>query len=264
MEAKATENRITPQVRRMLGTRSGTLTLAAGAAVMAALVLVAFLSQYRDNVKGGTAPTMALVAGGMIPKGTAGDAVISDGLFKPTTVPTDELKEGTLTNTAALAGQVAVRDIYPGEQITAADFAGDGDPIRGKLTGDQRAVALPVDTAHGLIGTVRAGDRVDVYAAFNASGGRNGAGRPVVRTLLQNVLILAVPAGGEELDQGKLGDVMVRASDQQAAALAFAAENGKVWMALRAPAGATEQRPASVDLDALLSGVPTIRTEENR
>src|SRR3712207_9194376 len=88
MEAKATENRIAPHVRRMLGTRSGTLMLAGGAAVTAALVLVAFLSQYRDNVKGGTAPTSALVAGGLIPKGTAGDAVISDELFKPTTVPT--------------------------------------------------------------------------------------------------------------------------------------------------------------------------------
>jgi pilus assembly protein CpaB len=263
MEAKATENRISPHVRRMLGTRSGTLTLAAGAAVLAALVLVVFLSQYKDNVKGGTAPTTALVAGSLIPKGTSGDAVISDGLFTPTTVPTDELKEGALPDTAALAGQVATRDIYPGQQITAGDFAANGDPIRGKLSGDLRAVALPVDTAHGLIGTIRTGDRVDIYSAFNASGGRNGSGRPVVRTLLQNVLILDVPEKSGDIDQGKVGDVMVRVNDREAAALAFSAENGKIWMALRAPAGASQQKPASVDLDTLLSGVPTIRTEES-
>lgn len=261
---EATENRIAPQLRRMLGTRSGTLALAGGAAVLAAVVLVAFLSQYRDTVKGGAAPATALVAGALIPKGTAGDAVISDALSKPSTVTTEELKDGALTDTGAIAGQVAVRDIYPGQQITAADFAKTGDPIRGKLSGDQRAIALPVDTAHGLIGTVRAGDHVDVYAAFNASGGRNGSGRPVVKTLLQNVLVLAVPKQADEIDQGKLGDVMVRVGDREAAAVAFAAENGKVWMALRAPAGASQQRPATVDLDALLADVPTIRTEESR
>jgi pilus assembly protein CpaB len=258
------EHRIAPGVRRMLGTRSGTLILAGVAAVLAALLLVAFLSQYRDSVKGGTAPASALVAAGMIPQGTSGDVVISGQLFKPTTLPTEELKDGVLTDTGALAGKVAARDIYPGQQITAADFAAKGDPIRGQLTGDQRAVALPVDTAHGLIGTIRAGDRVDIYAAFNASGGRNGAGRPVVRTLLQNVLILGVPAKADDFQQGKLSDVMVRATDQEAAALAYSAENGKVWMALRPPAGASQQKPASVDLDALLSGVPTIQTEDAR
>lgn len=261
---EATENRIGPHMRRMLGTRSGTLAMAAGAAVLAAVVLIAFLSEYKNNVKGGTAPASAMVAGALIPKGTSGDAVISDQLFKPTTVPTDELREGALVDTAAIAGMVASRDIYPGQQITAGDFATKGDPVRGKLSGDQRAVALPVDTAHGLIGTIRAGDHVDVYAAFNASGGSNGSGRPVVKTLLQNVLVLAVPKQANEIDQGKLGDVMVRVDDREAARLAFAAENGKVWMALRAPAGASEQKPASVDLDALLSDVPTIRTEEPR
>ena len=259
------EHRIAPGVRRMLGTRSGTLVLAGGAALLAALLLIAFLGQYRDSVKGGTAPASALIAGGTIPKGTSGDAVISDERFKLTTLPTEELKDGVLTDTTALAGMVATREILPGEQITAADFAAKGDPIRGQLTGDQRAVAVPVDSAHGLIGTVRAGDKVDIYAAFNASGGRNGAGRPVVRTLLQNVLILSVPdTGDEQVESGKLGDVMVRVNDQEAAALAYSAENGKVWMALRAPAGASQQKPASVDLDALIAGLPTIRTEEGR
>lgn len=257
-----TERRISPQVRRMLGTRAGTLGLAAAVALLAAIVLVAFLSQYRDSVKGGTAPATALVAGGLIPAGTSGDVVIGDQLFKPATLPTDEIKDGVLADAAGIAGKVAVRDIYPGQQLTAADFAAKGDPIRGKLSGDQRALALPVDTAHGLIGELRANDRVDIFAAFNAAGGRNGAGRPVVKTLLQNVLVLQVPEDGSKIDQGKLGDVMVRVSDGEAAQLAYAAENGKVWIALRPPAGASQQQPASVDLDGLLSGAPTIRTQE--
>ena len=50
---EATEKRISPQLRRLLGTRSGTLALAAAAAVLAGIVLIAYLSHYRNSVEGG-------------------------------------------------------------------------------------------------------------------------------------------------------------------------------------------------------------------
>lgn len=246
---EATEKRLTPPLRRMLGTRSGTLALAAGVAVLAAIVLVAFLAQYRDSVRGGTAPTTALVAGSLIPKGTSGDVVIGEKLFRPTTLPEEEVKGGALVDTQAIAGKVALRDIYPGQQLTAADFAAKADPVRGKLTGDQRAVALELDTSHGLVNELRRGDRVDVMVSLGANGVRDR--EATVRTLMQNVLVLAVPDAEKEIDTGKSADVMVRVTDKQAAELAYAAENGKVWFALRPPAGASEQQPANVDLNAL-------------
>jgi pilus assembly protein CpaB len=238
---------------RALGTRGGTLALAAGAAVLAAIILIAFLGQYKDNVKGGAAPTSALVAGALIPKGTAGDVVIGEQLFKPTTVPTDDLREGALVDASAIAGKVAVRDIYPGQQITAADFDAVGDPIRGKLTGDQRAVSVPVSTSGGLIGHVKRGDRVDVMASFTNTSPGSGAARPSVRTLMQNVLVLAVPKNADNIKSGRSGDVTLRVSDNDAAKIAFAAENGKIWLALRPPAGASEDRPATADFDSLSS-----------
>lgn len=256
---EAIEKRVSPRMRQLLGTRSGTLALAACVAVVAVIVLIAFLGQYRDSVKGGTAPTGAIVANGLIPKGTSGDVVIGEQMFKPTTVPMDELKENAMVDSAALAGKVAVHDIYPGQQITAADFAGKADPIRGKLTGDQRALSVPVDTAHGLIGHIRTGDRVDVLAGLNAEVGNTGRGRPVVRTLLQNVLVLATPRDPEEIKQGKTGDVTLRVDDREAAALAYVAENGKVWVALRPPAGSSDERPTTVDLESLLAGSAVVQ-----
>jgi pilus assembly protein CpaB len=249
---EAIGKRFAPQMQRALGTRSGTLALAAAAAVLAAIILVAFLSQYKDNVKGGTAPTGVLVAGGLIPKGTAGDVVIGEQLFKPATVPVDELKDGALADSAALAGKVAVRDIYPGQQITAADFDGVGDPIRGKLTGDQRAVAIPVDTAHGLISHIKSGDRVDVMASFSTTG-NVATPRPVVKTLMQNVLVLAVPKDADKIDPGRAADVTLRVSGDDATAIAFAAENGKVWLTLRPPAGASQGEPSVADFDSLIA-----------
>ena len=264
---EATEKRLAVQWRKLLGTRSGTLALAAGVAVLAGLVLVAFLAQYRDSVKGGAAPSTAMVAGGLIPKGTSGDVVITQDLYKPASVATDELKEGAIVDTQAIAGQVAVRDIYPGQQITVADFAAKADPVRGKLTGDQRALAVPIDAAHGLVGEIRSGDRVDVLAGFNAVDGRSGTGRPVLRTLMQNVLVLDAPVKEEG---GGLGggsaapSVTVRVSDKQAAALAFAADNGKVWFALRPPTGGTAQAPSTVSMEALLAGSAPITAGGDR
>ena len=90
------------------------------------------------------------------------------------------------------------RDIYPGQQITAADFASDADPLRGKLRGDQRAIAVPLDSAHGMIGEVRAGDAVDMLAGFNPADATSGRGRPQLRTLIQDVLVLKAPDAGSK------------------------------------------------------------------
>jgi Flp pilus assembly protein CpaB len=252
---EATEKRISPQLRRLLGTRSGTLALAAAAAVLAGIVLIAYLSHYRNSVQGGTTPETALVAGALIPKGTSGDVVISEQLYRSTKLAADKLTDGAVASTAAVAGKVATRDIYPGEQLSTSDFAVKADPIRGRLTGDQRAVAVPLDSSHGLIGNVRSGDHVDVLAGFNAVGS-SGANRPVLRTLLQNVLVLQTPKGtaGGLSSATRTGSVLLRVTDRQAAALAFAADNGKVWLSLRSPAGASQEQPSVVDLQAILQG----------
>lgn len=258
------EKGIAHQLRKMLASRQGTLMLAGGIAVVAGLLLVAFLSQYRDSVRGGAAPATALVAGSMIPKGTSGAAVIDQELFKPSALAEDQLVEGAVTDTAALAGKVATRDIYPGQQIAAADFTRKADPVRGQLTGDQRAIAIPLDGAHGLIGEIRAGDRVDVLAGFNQRSG--GTGSPVLKTLLQDVLVLSVPADAERVASrsNRTANLTVRVSDRAAAQLAFAADNGKVWFVMRPPAGASQQRPSTVELQGLLSQTTPIDSGADR
>ena len=258
MEATHTR-RLHGGLGRFAATRRGAITIAAIAAALAGIVLLAFISQYKHHVQGGTIERTALVANRLIPKGTSGALVVSGGLFKPTTAPQDSLQAGALSSAAAIAGKVATRDIYPGEQITGADFASDADPLRGELTGAQRAIAVPLDSAHGLIGEVRAGDKVDVLAGFNSASSTTGRGQPELRTLVQDVLVLKAPAGaGSSTTSSSTQDLTVRVTADQAAQLAFAADNGKVWFILRPPAGAKDDRPSSVTLGALLAGAPTI------
>jgi Flp pilus assembly protein CpaB len=244
---------------RFAATRRGAVTIAVAAAGLAGIVLLAFVSQYKSHVQGGTVERSALVANRLIPKGTSGSAVISGGQSMPTTVQDDALKAGALSSAAALDGKAATRNIYPGEQITAGDFATGADPLRGKLEADQRAIAVPLDSAHGLVGEVRAGDTVDVLAGFNSASTTTGRGRPQLRTLVRNVLVLHAPdAGRESTRSNQTQNLTVRVTSAQAAQLAFAADNGKVWFILRPPVGARDDRPSSVTLDSLLAGTPTI------
>ena len=47
--------------------------------------------------------------------------------------------------------------------------------------------------------------------------------------------------------------------DLRAAELAFASDNGKLWLALRPSAGAKASRPRIVTVETLLLGVPPVQ-----
>jgi Flp pilus assembly protein CpaB len=245
-----------------LATRRGAVTMAVLAAVLAGLILLVFLTQYRSSVQTGNQPTTVLVADRLIPKGTSGDVLITEQLFKPGSVAESDVKDGALANAAALEGQVAARDIYPGQQIIAADFTRGGDSIRGKLSATDRAMAVSVDEAHGLIGNVRAGDRVDVLAGFNATSSGTGQTKPIVRTLLQNVLVLGAPEETGGSGQGDKSSVLLRVNDRQAAEVAYASDNGQVWVVLRPPAGASQTKPSTVSLESLIAGGSKIAVDD--
>lgn len=258
MESSVQKRPLSEGVGRYLSTRRGATTAAVVAAALAAIVLLVFLNQYKSNVKSGNQTESVLVANQLIPKGTAGDAVASTGLFKPTAISSDNVQSSAITDSHALAGKVATRDIYPGQQITASDFATGGDELRGRIQGTQRAIAIPLDPAHGILGEIKDGDHVDVLAGFNAASG-SGAAQPVVRTLMQDVLVLRAPtAYTTSTNSGKDGNVTLRVTDTQAARLAYASDQGKVWLVLRPPAGAKESKPSTATLGALLAGTPAV------
>jgi Flp pilus assembly protein CpaB len=173
-------------------------------------------------------------------------------------VQKESLAAGALAGAGALQGKVATHDILPGDQLTAADFASGADPVRGQLTGKDRAIAVPIDAAHGLIGQARAGDKVDVLAGFNGADSSSGRGRPELRTLAEDILVLKAAEAGKAAGGAQNQVLTVRVSAEKAAQLAFASDNGKVWFVLRPPGGAKNARPSSVTLDSLLTGAPTI------
>jgi Flp pilus assembly protein CpaB len=229
--------------------RGWTLILGIAAAALAAILLIAYLVQYRSNVNDSTAPTPVLVAKSLIPKGTSGTVIAEKDLFQAATLPKDDLKVGAISDPAYLNGRVAVADIFPGQQITTADVsAGLTDAIPTQLSGLQRAVAVSVNATQGLVGYVASGDRVDIYYEAPGSGGT------VLGLLAPNVLVMRAPAVG--------APAVLRAEAPLAQKLALASTSGTLWFLAR-PAGNAKPAPkrsiTSTDILQQISRQPRVR-----
>jgi Flp pilus assembly protein CpaB len=244
----------------LISTRRGSLYVAVFAALLAGVAILVYLNRYRENLQAGTTPVTVLIARQTIPKGTPGNVVASKAMFTATTIRESQLREGAFSDPGSLAGKVAMSEVYEGSQLTAAEFSASSTSVAGTLTDRERVVAIPFDSAHGLIGSIEAGNRVDVYAGFNiiplrADGtpANGGQARPVLRLIMADIPVVAVASGSGGVG-AKTANVSLQVTDEQAAQLAFASDNGKVWLSLRPSAGAKSSPPRIVSAETLLLG----------
>lgn len=246
---------------RLLSTRGGTILVGGLAALLAGAVLLVYLNRYRSSVNSAAQPVAVLVADRLIERGTSGEALGKAKLFQVREVPRDQLQEGAVTDPATLRGRVALHDVLPGQQLTTADFtATASDALGTRLIATQRAVAVPVDRAHGMIGHIHPGDRVDVYVGFNVVpfGGTEGGARPVMKLLLQNVAVLETPDEEKTRGSARTHNIVLRVPSKDAVRLAFSVDNGKVWLSLRPRTGARRTRPSLTTVESVLFGVKPV------
>jgi pilus assembly protein CpaB len=238
-------------LKKLLATRQGTFAVALVAVIVAAGILVLALNRYRQSVQAANAQQTVLVASSFIQKGTSGATLAGQRMYSPTKVAQKRLSQGALTDAAALNGSVAVTNILPGQQLTAADFAPTAG-LGSQLAASQRAIAIPLDSSHGLTGVVQGGDHVDIYTELNA-----GAGGTQVRLLLSNVLVLqesGVSANGAVSSTN--GNVVLAVNTNQAAEVAYASDNSKIWLVLR-PGNAKNPTQTTANLGSVLSSAPS-------
>lgn len=234
-------------VRSLLATRRGTTLVAIASAIVAAMILVYAIGHYRQGVNAANTQDTVLVANRLIQKGTSGGAIAAGGLYRPVQIVEKHVSLGALTDAGVLQGKVAATDILPGQQLTAADFAPSSAGIEGQLAANQRAIAVPLDAAHGLTGVVHAGDRVDLYTGFNVQS----AG-PTMRLLIPNVKVLQAPIGSS-------GNVILAVNANQAAEVAYASGNGTIWLVLR-PGNAQNATQTAASMSSILAGSQPIST----
>lgn len=249
-----TQSTLTGRHGSLMATRKGTILVATVCAVAAAAIIIYALNRYRQNINNGNTPQTVLVASSVIQKGTAGTTIAAEQLFRPATIVAKQASPGAIVDTAALTGKVAVTTIYPGQQLTAADFAATGG-ITTTLGADQRAVSVPLGSASGLVGNLAAGDYVDVYVGFTG----NSAGRvtPVLRLLTSDIRVLQAPSSASSAissSGGAQANVVLAVNQNVAPQLMFASQNGTLWLALR-PGNASNPNPNEVvTLSSILLG----------
>ncbi len=231
----------------VLGTPRRTFVVGLAAVFIAALLLLVYLRSYRNSVKSTGAPVTALVAKRFIPQGTTALALAKNGLFEVTVISKGALKDGAIVDAGVLRGQVALADIFPGQQLTVADFGvtATSSALSGVLEGKWRAIAITVDAQHGLTPQVQTGDHVDVYTQ---QGGVMGLLKP-------NVLVLQAP---NQVATGTAAPVsanyIFRIPVQDAPRFAFASQNTTLWFVLRGQKRASQTPQHFVTSKNLFTG----------
>lgn len=253
--------------QRLVASKRGTLFLAIIAAVVAGALVLVYVQRYRDSVSAQSAPVTVLVAKATIPKGTSGKVVAAEGLYTVSTIRQSQLLDGAISDPSSLVGHAATEDIPPGAQLTSGEFSAAATSVASTLTAHQRVVSIPFDASHGATPDLTVGDHVDVYAGFNVtpvgpSGVplAGGQSRPVLKLVMQDIPVVRINSGGSGGVGGNGGtQISLKVNDVQAAELAFATDNGKLWLAVRPASGAAAARPTIVTAETMLLGISPVQ-----
>jgi Flp pilus assembly protein CpaB len=155
-------------------------------------------------------------------------------MYAPTTLPAKEVEVGAIADPQYLSGRAAAVDIFPGQQFTAVDFAAsDTASVDSQITGTQRAISISIDSVHGSLSQLQAGDSIDLYIGL---GGGQG-GQALFKLFRPNVKVLAVPvtpgpSGG--------GNLILRIDTKEAADFAYMADNTQMYFVIRPVVGAKQ------------------------
>ncbi len=248
-------------------------------AIAAAAVVLVYTTSYRQSVTKGQKRVDVMVASRDIVAGTPAEEAA--GAMVLTSVLSDDKAPGALSTTAGLDGKVAAQTIYAGQQVVAAAFGTSTTQAPAlQITKDERAVNVTVQRDSGMIGDVKAGDYIDIFATIFASeegqvsgdaataagtpqpGSRQGHldtgnARVFTRRLLTKVRVLAVPEDDSKvkggLAKGAKNDEMIvtlAVSQTDAAKIAFtqtAGDTAKLWFVVRPPEAVAQDQPLTIE-----------------
>ena len=217
------------------------ISIAVALALVAALLTSFYVTNYQRNVRQDETNVPIWVAKRDIPAGTTGADIERKGMLEKSEIVRRSIVPGAISNPDQVAELVTTQPIYAGEQVSTRRFSTPSQRgIKAQLTGVQRAIEIPGDQHQLLVGTLKAGDKVDVVATFGV-GGSNG----------QNVLAHRPPRhrgapraggrrrGGEDhvrLDKDGGFAAMLRVTDTQVQKLALGLHDRRA-LAPRAPPG---------------------------
>ena len=229
--------------------------IAVALALVAGLLTVFYVTNYKREVRNAEANVTVFVASQDIPAGTSG--VEAQELLAEQEVATRTVTPGASSTPEQLDGRVAAGTIYAGEQVTTRRFTTEeAKGIRGQIEGNERALSVPGTSEQLLAGTLVAGDRVDVVGSWNVPENET---LHYSRVLLRDLLVLEAPEGGISTEsvtnpqQASGGySVILALTDAQAQKLFWVTQNGTWSLQLRPTTDAADSPESAESAESLL------------
>ena len=220
------------------------VAVAIGLALVAMLLTLFYVINYRRSVEHGQATVQVYVAARNIAAGTKGSDIAHSHGLKLASVPRRSVVPGAISDPSQVASLVLSQPLYPGEQVTLRRFTDvKAEGIVGQLKGTMRAVQLPGDPNQLLAGTLRAGDHVDLVANLRLDANSDNH---AVRIVLRDLTILQTSTGSAGTPGGQSPSVIVAVTDTQVQRLYYVMKNAD-WMLELRPAVDAADSPERLD-----------------
>jgi Flp pilus assembly protein CpaB len=226
------------------------VAIAIGLALVAMLLTLFYVVNYRRSVQHAQAMVQVYVAERNLPAGTAGTEIAHGHALKAIAVPRRSVVPGAIADPNEIASLVLSQPLYAGEQVTLRRFSDlRAQGILGQLHGTMRAVQMPGDPNQLLAGTLHAGDHVDLVANLRLNGNDDSHATKIV---LRDLTVLQ-PAGAPSSAPGGGGSsVIVAVTDTQVQRLYYVMRNADWTLELRPAVNAADSADRVDSLSSVL------------
>lgn len=210
------------------------LGLAVIVALITSILIYSWLKQKGPSSKE-LATAQIVVAASELSAGTTltEEMLKSKDIIKTAPFIKTSLPPGYFSDPLSLKGRVVITSLKFNEPILESKLAGVGafGDVAAMLSPTKRAMAIRVDKVIGVAGFIHPRNRVDVLVTVTEGE------KTITKIVLQNMLVLATGTEIEKKEDGKkptLVDVItLEMTPEETEALALAATQGKVQLALR-------------------------------
>ncbi|HLY95246.1 MAG TPA: Flp pilus assembly protein CpaB [Gaiellaceae bacterium] len=228
------------------------LVVAIGLALVAMLVTLLYVTNYKRSVQHSNASVQVYVAAHDSPAGVAGADLVKQHDLKVETVQRRDVVPGAISAPDQIDNLVLATPIFAGEQVTMrrfTDVAAQG--IRAQLKGTMRAVQVSGDPNQLLSGTLHAGDHVDLVANLRLAA--NSAVN-ATRIVLRDLTVLTGPEDSTvaKVSPGGTTSVILAVTDTQVQRLFFVLKNADWTLELRPVVDASDSSERIETLDSIL------------
>jgi Flp pilus assembly protein CpaB len=168
------------------------LVIAIGLALVAMMLTLFYVTNYKRSVQHGESQVQVWVAARDVQTGTSGAELVKKHAFKSVQVPKRSVVAGAISDPEQVSRLVASQPLYTGEQVTVRRFqSSKSQGIVGQIKATGRAVSVPGKPDQLLAGILKTGDHVDVVGSIKPAG---SDGTRVTRIVLRDILVLQAPA----------------------------------------------------------------------